>query len=263
MSARAPSPDVLTAADALGVRPEALVALAGASGRTWSTGEHILRVGDAGTLDVEAAACAAAASVVPTPALIDRVDLDGLSAVLARRLSGTPAGDLDGIDSRRARNRGRACGRLHAVLQKVMAPPEVPTAVGSTSSSRIGPPDGDRLLHLDLHPFNVLLGPDDEVSGVLDWANAAAGPAVLDRARSFTILTMDPHAVARVRDGRWRSLVDGWAEAGEWDTVPPPAIAWACRFMLDDLSRRCSADQLEPVAAALRDAESSTGNTST
>jgi tRNA A-37 threonylcarbamoyl transferase component Bud32 len=45
--------------------------------------------------------------------------------------------------------------------------------------------DGDRLLHLDLHPRNVLLGPAGPV--VIDWANAARGPAALDPALALAV----------------------------------------------------------------------------
>jgi aminoglycoside phosphotransferase (APT) family kinase protein len=38
--------------------------------------------------------------------------------------------------------------------------------------------DGDRLLHLDLHPENVILGPAGPV--VIDWANACRGEGLLD-----------------------------------------------------------------------------------
>jgi Ser/Thr protein kinase RdoA (MazF antagonist) len=255
MRVRVPSAAVLAAAGALGASAEDLRPLAGASGRTWDAGEHVLRVGDAGTLDAEAAACASAAGVLATPEVVDRVDLDCASAVLVRRMPGTPAGDLDGIDLVRARWRGRACGRLHATLAEVVAPtavPPVPPVSPAAPDDYAG--DDGRLLHLDLHPFNVLVDEGDEVSGVLDWANAAAGPAVLDRARTSTILTLDPRAVARRADPRWCALVEGWTEAGELAGLPPTAMAWACRFMLTDLANRYSPDQLSAVSAALRHA---------
>lgn len=58
---------------------------------------------------------------------------------------------------------------LHAV------PPRRPDA---------GP--GIRVLHLDLHPENVILTPDGP--RVIDWANAEEGPPGLDRAMSAVIL---------------------------------------------------------------------------
>ena len=41
-------------------------------------------------------------------------------------------------------------------------------------------PDGDRLVHLDLHPGNVILSAGDPM--VIDWTNAAAGPPGADSA---------------------------------------------------------------------------------
>lgn len=49
-----------------------------------------------------------------------------------------------------------------------------------------GAPAGHRLLHLDLHPENVLLSPTGPV--VIDWESAAVGPPGLDWASSALIL---------------------------------------------------------------------------
>ncbi|SCF04960.1 tRNA A-37 threonylcarbamoyl transferase component Bud32 [Micromonospora viridifaciens] len=43
-----------------------------------------------------------------------------------------------------------------------------------------------RILHLDLHPENVVLAPAGPV--VIDWANAREGPSALDRAMTALIL---------------------------------------------------------------------------
>lgn len=45
---------------------------------------------------------------------------------------------------------------------------------------------GDRLLHLDLHPLNVILSPSGPV--VIDWANAARGEGVVDVALTWLLL---------------------------------------------------------------------------
>jgi hypothetical protein len=50
--------------------------------------------------------------VIATPKVVDRVDLDRVSAVLIERMPRTPAGQLDCIGRGRARRRGEACGRL-------------------------------------------------------------------------------------------------------------------------------------------------------
>jgi len=47
-------------------------------------------------------------------------------------------------------------------------------------------PGDEPLIHLDFHPFNVILGPDGPV--VIDWTNAGPGPAGLDVAMSALIL---------------------------------------------------------------------------
>lgn len=58
---------------------------------------------------------------------------------------------------------------------------------------RIPPPDwvpdlgGDRLLHLDLHPLNVMMSARGPV--VIDWTNAAAGEPLLDVAVTYVLLT--------------------------------------------------------------------------
>ena len=121
-------------------------------------------------------------SVLPVPRVIDLIRLEAVAAVLLERLPGSPAGEVDGLALGEARRRGNACAHLHAILAEVRAPAVLPSAaslVASTGSHSA--PEGDRLLHLDLHPFNVLVDESGQVSGVIDWANAAAGHPDLDR----------------------------------------------------------------------------------
>jgi tRNA A-37 threonylcarbamoyl transferase component Bud32 len=56
-------------------------------------------------------------------------------------------------------------------------------------------PDGGTLLHLDLHPANVVLGPAGPV--VLDWTNAATGEPALDPALVWVICRTSGVAAAR------------------------------------------------------------------
>jgi aminoglycoside phosphotransferase (APT) family kinase protein len=106
------------------------------------------------------------------------------------------------------------------------------------------------LLHLDLHPFNVLLD-EAETPTVIDWANAASGPAELDLARTATMMTFDPAARAHTGDPRWNALMEGWSQESGWDEIHDPVLVWALRFMVRDLSRRYSQAQLAPIAARL------------
>ena len=64
--------------------------------------------------------------------------------------------------------------RLHRNLHEIGAPPGL-AAVGV----------GDRLLHLDLHPANVILSPAGPV--VIDWTNARRGEPAFDVALTWVI----------------------------------------------------------------------------
>lgn len=55
-----------------------------------------------------------------------------------------------------------------------------------TVPARLSPDPEDRILHLDLHPGNVILTADGPA--VIDWSNAEEGPPALDRAMSALLL---------------------------------------------------------------------------
>jgi hypothetical protein len=240
-------------AEALGLDPSALRELGGASGSSWAVGDRVLRV--ARHVGDETAALLVAAGELPVPRVLGHVELDDCEGVLLERLPGLPAGELASSRPERAAAAGRACGALHARLAEVAAPGGLrrvgPDALQLDQFTRDATP---RLLHLDLHPFNVLVDEAGAVTGVIDWANAAAGPAVLDRARTWAILALDPTAVALDSRPGWRALVEAWIEAGELDDLPHAARAWASEFMLRDLAARHPAGALAPVRQALGEA---------
>jgi aminoglycoside phosphotransferase (APT) family kinase protein len=72
------------------------------------------------------------------------------------------------------RRQAAVLAALHVRLHQIAAPPGLDLA---------GP--GDRLLHLDLHPENVILSPAGPV--VVDWTNARRGEAALDVALTWVI----------------------------------------------------------------------------
>jgi aminoglycoside phosphotransferase (APT) family kinase protein len=256
------------AAAAFGFEAAELRPLAGNSGSSWGAGPHVLRVGRRAVMAAEAAAMAAVAGGVPVPRVIDRTELGADTAILLERLPGLTAADLARREPRRAVDAGRTCGQVHARLAAIPAPadlraarlqpvglPPAPAAPGSAAAARGSGAAGSapgpaRVLHLDLHPFNILLTPDGALAGVLDWANAAAGDPVLDQARTWAILTLDPAARARRAEPGWRSLTDGWLEAGGLGAVPAWARVWACEFMLADLARRYPPPELEHIRRA-------------
>jgi Ser/Thr protein kinase RdoA (MazF antagonist) len=242
---------VAQAAGAFGLDAGSLRALGGNSGSAWGAGNRVLRVGRPAVIDAELAASSAAAAVLPVPAVLDRAEVGDVSAVLLEMLAGRPAADFARGSPGRARVAGQACGAVHALLAGVHAPAGLRTVPGPG----IAIPAGQaRVVHLDLHPFNILTGSGGEVTGVLDWANAAAGDPDLDRARTWAILTLDPATRARRGEPGWAALLDGWAESAALHDVLAAHRAWASAFMLRDLARRYTADELKHVAAALDEA---------
>jgi aminoglycoside phosphotransferase (APT) family kinase protein len=234
---------VKRAAEAFGMDPERLVPLGGGSGSSWGIGDRVLRVGQ--HLDEEIRAVGAAASVLPVPRVLDRSDLGGLTAALMERLPGQPAGEVATARPELAHAIGRACGALHARLAQIPAP----AALRMVGTHQLLPDPS--LLHLDLHPFNVLVDDAATVTGVIDWANAAAGEPVLDRARTWSILMLDPAALARGSQPGWRTLISAWTSQAALTNLPARARAWACEFMLGDLARRYPAAELKHVVHAL------------
>ncbi len=95
--------------------------------------------------------------------VMERVDGPSLLDVMARR-------PWKGGDSL------RVLADLHDRLHRIAAPDWLP---------RLGA-DGDRLLHLDLHPANVLMSARGPV--VIDWPNACAGEPLADVALTYALL---------------------------------------------------------------------------
>lgn len=84
----------------------------------------------------------------------------------------------------------RLLADLHARLHR-MAPPD---------GLRDGPIPGDTVVHMDLHPQNVILAPSGPV--VIDWTNAGRGSGPSDVAMTWIIMAVsevdDPGLVAPV-----------------------------------------------------------------
>lgn len=94
------------------------------------------------------------------------------------------------------------------------------------------------LLHLDYHPFNIMIV-NGEIGAVLDWANAHIGDPRVDLARTLAILQLAPVAgpttttILQAFEAGWR---EGYADtAGEVD-IPPLFQRWAGAAMERNLS---------------------------
>jgi aminoglycoside phosphotransferase (APT) family kinase protein len=79
---------------------------------------------------------------------------------------------------------------LHRQVHEIDAPAWLPQL----------PDGGDRVVHLDLHPLNVLYGPNGPV--LIDWPNAARGRAETDLAQTWLVIesadVSDQGLVARI-----------------------------------------------------------------
>lgn len=73
------------------------------------------------------------------------------------------------------RRSGRLLADLHERLHQIPAPP----------GARVAPMPGDRVLHRDLHPMNVMMTSDGPM--VIDWSNASAGDPAFDVADTWVL----------------------------------------------------------------------------
>jgi aminoglycoside phosphotransferase (APT) family kinase protein len=184
----------------------------------------------------------------PVPAVLNRAEVHGDLAVLLERLPGRPVIEVARKAPQLAPTVGRACAAVHRTLAALAAPAGVRTVPGPPAG--LTAPPRPRLLHLDLHPFNLLADDDGRLTGVLDWANAAAGHPDLDLARTWSILTLDPAARAYRSEPAFAALADAWLKEAQLAQTPRTARAWACRYMLNDLGRRYSPADLAHVREA-------------
>ena len=101
--------------------------------------------------------------------------------------------DAHGGRHRHAATLATLLDRLHAIT----APDWLAAPLG----------EGDALLHLDLHPENVILTPRGPV--VIDWPNAARGPGAADVAHTWIVLACSAAAGGSAQAGRSRWAVGG------------------------------------------------------
>jgi aminoglycoside phosphotransferase (APT) family kinase protein len=131
----------------------------------------------------------------PVPA-VKEVSDDGLTMVM-ERIEGA---DMVTMMSKRPwaiPRVGRVLADLHRRLHELAAPDWLHDApVGR----------GDRVLHLDLHPMNVMISPRGPV--VIDWTGACRGDPAVDVALAWVLM-----AAGEVPTGRFIGIVLGRARA--------------------------------------------------
>jgi aminoglycoside phosphotransferase (APT) family kinase protein len=131
----------------------------------------------------------------PVPA-VEEISDDGLDLVMER---------IDGVDMVALMTRrpwaiprlGRVLADLHRRLHELTAPDWLRDApVGR----------GDRFLHLDLHPLNVMMSRSGPV--VIDWAGACRGDPAVDVALAWVLM-----AAGEVPTGRFIGMIQGRARS--------------------------------------------------
>jgi hypothetical protein len=108
---------------------------------------------------------------------VDDVSADG-SELIMERIAGVNMIDALTTAPWRAKRFGRMLGHLHEQLHGVSAPEWLPAAPCGI---------GTQLLHMDLHPLNVMMSPRGPI--VIDWTNAARGDPNIDVALTWTLIT--------------------------------------------------------------------------
>jgi len=107
----------------------------------------------------------------PCPEVFDA----GEGYLVMERLEGPTMLDAVGKPPFPLRRAGRQLATLHEQLHRIPAPAGI----------RDAPLPGDRVLHRDLHPMNVIMTPNGPV--VIDWSNASAGDPSFDVADTWVL----------------------------------------------------------------------------
>jgi len=111
----------------------------------------------------------------PAPA-VEEISPDGLELVM-ERIDGPSM--VEGIKRRpwSLHHQGALLATLHRRLHDIAGPEWLPVSAVGT---------GEVLVHLDLHPLNVILSPTGPV--VIDWPNARRGDGAVDVALTWVLL---------------------------------------------------------------------------
>jgi aminoglycoside phosphotransferase (APT) family kinase protein len=131
----------------------------------------------------------------PVPA-VEEVSDDGRDIVM-ERIEGMSMVDAIGKEPWSVRRQAKTLARLHKQLHDIAAPDFLPPApIGR----------GDRVLHLDLHPLNVMIGPKGPT--VIDWTSASAGVPADDVGLAWVLM-----AAGQIPGGAVKTKLLGWGRA--------------------------------------------------
>jgi len=158
----------------------------------------------------------------PVPG-VDTLNEDGTELVM-ERIEGPSMVELLSRRPWSAGRMGRTLAELHRQLHGLRAPDWLaPAPVGA----------GHQMVHLDLHPLNVLMAPRGPV--VIDWANASRGDPAVDVAITWALMhagevdagALIALAAARVRRRLLASFLGG-VDRRAAAAVLADTVAWKC-----------------------------------
>ena len=157
--------------------------------------------------DTELAAMSAVGgSAGPMPAALGTIEIDGRPGLLIERVDGIDMLTKIGKQPWAIIGAGPQMARVHAAVHATIASPQLETlhrrlerrfeqvATQRPDLAERGRralaslPEGDRLLHGDFHPANIILSPRGPV--VIDWPNATRGDPAADVARTLLMMRL-------------------------------------------------------------------------
>jgi rifampin ADP-ribosylating transferase len=119
------------------------------------------------------------------------------------------------------------------------------------------PVPGDSILHLDLHPLNVLMSADGPV--VIDWPNTRRGAATADVAHTWLVLgsarpeSRTDRAIATVgRSVFLRRFLRDFPREAVLDAMPAVAVRWLADRNVSEAERQATHRLLRRIAAPRR-----------
>lgn len=155
---------------------------------------------------------------VPTPALIDQLNIEGRMGLVYDQVIGQPMLALFENQPQKIPALMQQLADLHQQLHtcltsdlpslhqrltdRITTSPHLPAETQATLLTRLDQlPDGEALCHNDFHPGNVLL--TEAGSIIIDWSDAARGNPLADVARTSFLMTeaeLPPELPLEMRD---------------------------------------------------------------